>query len=347
MSGAGFWDNPEAAQGVVSQLSVLKSTIEPVEELLAESKDVAELFELAAEESDSETLSQIEKDVAELSKRCDRVELGGMLSRAEDSKNCFFSIHAGAGGTESCDWVSMLLRMYTRYFENNGYKYEELDITPGEEAGIRSITLRVIGPFSYGKLSCEVGVHRLVRISPFDSQSRRHTSFAAVDCIPEFDEDIDVEIRDEDLRIDFYRSSGAGGQHVNKVSSAVRITHIPTGVVVQCQNERSQHKNRAQALKVLRGRLYMREQQKRDAEVAKLYSDKGEIAWGNQIRSYVLQPYQMVKDHRTEFQTGNVTAVLDGEIEGFIESYLRYRAKNKNKGVGSGAKSVGKEGGKN
>jgi len=244
-------------------------------------------------------------------------------------KNCFFSIHAGAGGTESCDWANMLLRMYTRYFEANKYKFQELDITPGEEAGIRSITLRVSGPFAFGKLSCEIGVHRLVRISPFDSNKRRHTSFAAVDCFPEFEEDIDVEIKEEDLRTDFYRASGAGGQHVNKVSSAVRITHLPTGIVVQCQNERSQHKNRAQAMKVLKSRLYMLEQQKRDDELAKLYSEKGEIAWGNQIRSYVLQPYQMVKDHRTSFQTGNVEPVLDGELDEFIESYLRYRAKTR------------------
>jgi peptide chain release factor 2 len=244
-------------------------------------------------------------------------------------KSCFFSIHAGAGGTESCDWANMLLRMYTRYFEMRKYKVQELDITPGEEAGIRSVTLRVSGPFAYGKLSCETGVHRLVRISPFDANKRRHTSFAAVDCIPEFDEDIDVEIDEEDLRIDFFRASGPGGQHVNKASSAVRITHEPTGIVVQCQNERSQHKNRAQAMKVLKARLYMLEQEKRDAEMEKLYSGKGQIAWGNQIRSYVMQPYQMVKDHRTNFQTGNVAAVLDGELDGFIESYLRYRAKTR------------------
>jgi len=224
--------------------------------------------------------------------------------------------------------------MYTRYFETHKFRFQELDITPGEEAGIRSITLQVSGPFAFGKLSCETGVHRLVRISPFDANKRRHTSFAAVDCVPEFDDDIYIEINEDDIRIDFYRASGAGGQHVNKTSSAVRITHEPTGIVVQCQNERSQHKNRAQAMKMLKAKLYMLEQQKRDAEVAKLYGQKGEIAWGNQIRSYVLQPYQMVKDHRTDFQTGNVEAVLDGEIEGFIESYLRHRAKtsrNKNK----------------
>jgi peptide chain release factor 2 len=330
MSEAGFWDSQEAAQSVVSQLSAIKSVIEPVEQMQRQMEDLTELFELV-DKSDKDEIRQLADDLDALAKKCEQVELAGLLSGPHDMKNCFFSIHAGAGGTESCDWANMLLRMYTRYFEAGGYKFSELDITPGEEAGIRSITLRVSGLFSYGKLSCETGVHRLVRISPFDSQNRRHTSFAAVDCVPEFDEDIDIEINEDDLRFDFYRSSGAGGQHVNKVSSAVRITHEPTGIVVQCQNERSQHKNRAAALKVLKARLYMLEQQKRDAELAKLYGDKGQIAWGNQIRSYVLQPYQMVKDHRTDFQTANVTAVLDGQLNGFIESYLRYRAKNKGK----------------
>jgi len=328
MSGAGFWNNQDSAQAVVSRVSALKATIEPVEELQREVKDLGELFELAFE-TDKDELGQLELDFEALVKRCERIELQGLLSRPEDMRNCFFSIHAGAGGTESCDWASMLLRMYTRYFDANKYKYRELDITPGEEAGIRSITLRVSGPFAFGRLSCEVGVHRLVRISPFDSNKRRHTSFAAVDCLPEFQEDINIEIDEDDLRIDYYRSSGAGGQHVNKVSSAVRITHLPTGIVVQCQNERSQHKNKAQAMNVLKARLYMLEQQKRDAELARLYGDKGEIAWGNQIRSYVLQPYQMVKDHRTDHQVGNVEAVLDGEIDVFIESYLRHRAKTK------------------
>ncbi len=329
MSRAGFWDNPDSAQSVVSQLSALKAVIEPVEEVQREVGDIRELFELAAAEADQEELKELEEDLAALVKRCEQIELAGLLSRPEDTKNCFFSIHAGAGGTESCDWASMLLRMYTRYFEANKYQFGELDITPGEEAGIRSITLRVAGPFAFGKLSCEMGVHRLVRISPFDANKRRHTSFAAVDCVPEFEEDIDVQIDEDDLRIDFYRASGAGGQHVNKTSSAVRITHEPTGIVVQCQNERSQHKNRAQAMKVLKARLYMLESQKRDAELAKLHGDKGEIAWGNQIRSYVLQPYQLVKDHRTDFQTGNVDAVLDGKLDGFIESYLHHRAKTR------------------
>jgi peptide chain release factor 2 len=300
-----------------------------VEELQHEVNDIKELFELAAEGPEHDELQQLEGDLRTIIKRCEQIELTGLLSRPEDMRNCFFSIHAGAGGTESCDWVNMLLRMYTRYFDENKYKYSELDIAPGEETGIRSVTLRVIGPFAFGRLSCETGVHRLVRISPFDAAKRRHTSFAAVDCVPEFDEEINVEIKDDDLRIDFYRASGAGGQHVNKVSSAVRIMHIPTGIVVQCQNERSQHKNRAQAMKVLKARLYMLQRQKRDAELAKLYGDKGEIAWGNQIRSYVMQPYQMVKDHRTNFQTGNVQAVLDGEIDEFIESYLRHRAREK------------------
>ncbi len=327
MAQEGFWDNPEKAQSVVSQLSALKSIIEPVGEIQREVRDIYELFELAADDNDE--LKQVEDDLVAIVKRCELIEMAGLLSGTNDTKNCFFSIHAGAGGTESCDWANMLLRMYGRYFEHNKYKFQELDITPGEEAGIRSITLRVSGPFAYGKLSCEVGVHRLVRISPFDANKRRHTSFAAVDCIPEFDEDIDVEINDDDLRIDFYRASGAGGHHVNKTSSAVRITHEPTGIVVQCQSDRSQHRNRAEALKMLKARLYMLEQQKRDAELAKLYGEKGEIAWGNQIRSYVMQPYQMVKDHRTGFQVGNVEAVLNGELNSFIESYLRHRTKNK------------------
>jgi peptide chain release factor 2 len=329
MSVEGFWDNQEIAKGVVAQLSAVKSIIEPVQQASTACDDLAELFELAESEDDSETLQSVEEDFGELVKRCDKIEIAGMLSGPDDMKSCFFSIHAGAGGTESCDWANMLLRMYTRYFERNKFDYKEYDLTPGEEVGIRSITLKVSGTFAFGKLSCETGVHRLVRISPFDSQSRRHTSFAAVDVLPEQVDDGEIEIKDEDMRMDFYRASGAGGQHVNKTSSAVRITHLPTGIVVQCQNDRSQHKNKAEAMKMLRARLYMLEKQKRDAEIASLYSNKGEIAWGNQIRSYVLQPYQMIKDHRTDLQKGNVEAVLDGDIEEFIESYLKFRSSAK------------------
>ncbi len=331
MAQPNFWDTPGAAKGVVSKLSAVKSMITPVQEAEKSIRDTGELLEMAAAEDDVETLELIQTDLEQLAKQCDTIEVAGMLSGPDDMRPCFFSIHAGAGGTESCDWANMLLRMYTRYFEDNKFSYKEMDLTPGEEAGVRSITLRVEGLFAFGKLSCETGVHRLVRISPFDSQGRRHTSFAAVDVMPDFGDDIDVEIDEKDLRMDFYRASGAGGQHVNKTSSAVRITHLPTNIVVQCQNERSQHKNKAEAMRMLKGRLYMLEQQKRDAELAKLYSNKGEIAWGNQIRSYVLQPYQMIKDHRTDHQMGNVQSVLDGDIEAFIESYLRYRAGKNNK----------------
>lgn len=331
MAQEGFWDRPEAAKSVVSQISGLKSVIEPVLAADKSIRDIQDLFELAAEENDAAILATIEQDLGVLDKQCEKIEISGLLSDPDDLRNCFFSIHAGAGGTESCDWAAMLLRMYTRYFERNGYTFEEMDITEGEEAGIRSITLRVAGPFAFGKLSCETGVHRLVRISPFDSNARRHTSFAAVDVMPEYDDDVEIEIDEEDLRIDTYRAGGAGGQHVNKTSSAVRITHNPTGIVVQCQADRSQHKNKAEAMRMLKSKLYMLEEQKRDAELAKLYSNKGQIAWGSQIRSYVLQPYQLIKDHRTDHQTGNVNAMLDGDIESFIESYLRYRAEKKHK----------------
>jgi peptide chain release factor 2 len=248
-----------------------------------------------------------------------------MLSGKNDCKNAYLNIHAGAGGTESCDWTSMLLRMYSRWAERNKYSIGQIDLLAGEEAGIKSVTILVKGSFAYGYLKSEVGVHRLVRISPFDSNSRRHTSFAAVDVIPELDTDIEVEVNEKDLKLDTYRASGAGGQHVNKTSSAVRITHIPTGIIVQCQNDRSQHKNKAMALKMLKSKLYQLKEKEREKELANAYDEKGEIAWGHQIRSYVLQPYTMIKDLRTGKETPRTQSFLDGEIDDFITAYLKWK----------------------
>lgn len=248
-----------------------------------------------------------------------------MLSGKNDCKNAYLNIHAGAGGTESCDWTSMLLRMYSRWAERNKYSIGQIDLLPGEEAGIKSVTILVKGSFAYGYLKSEVGVHRLVRISPFDSNSRRHTSFAAVDVIPELDTDIEIEVNEKDLKLDTYRASGAGGQHVNKTSSAVRITHIPTGIIVQCQNDRSQHKNKAMALKMLKSKLYQLKEKEREKELANAYDEKGEIAWGHQIRSYVLQPYTMIKDLRTGKETPKTQSFLDGEIDDFITAYLKWK----------------------
>lgn len=326
MSRVGFWADAERARQVVGELKQLKAVIEPIEELTERIGELQVLQKLAVDDGDEQTLGEIERQMDELAARTDRLELMTLLSGPNDGRNCYFSIQAGAGGTESCDWAEMLLRMYLRYLERNGYEVQELSRKDGEEAGIQSVSLLVAGPYAYGYLSCEMGVHRLVRISPFDAQARRHTSFASVDVLPELEE-ICIQIDwDKDVREDTYRASGAGGQHVNKTSSAVRLTHLPTGIVVQCQNERSQHKNRATARKILQSRLYRLEEKKRDAELARLYSDKAEIAWGNQIRSYILQPYQLVKDHRSGYQSGDVRAVLDGQIQPFIEAELRRRA---------------------
>ena len=331
MAEPGFWDNQETAQHLVARLKVLKAVVAPMEELQQQVEDVETLHELAVEAGSDETLVETQEQVDEAVAGLARLELQTLLSSDHDASGCFFSIHAGAGGTESCDWVAMLTRMYVRYFERVGYRAEEIDRLNGEEAGIRSITLRVNGAYAYGYLSCERGVHRLVRISPYDAQSRRHTSFASVDVLPQL-ADVEVEIDwDKDVREDTYRASGAGGQHVNKVSSAVRLTHLASGIVVQCQNDRSQHKNRASARKMLAAKIYQRELARRDAELARQYGEKGEIAFGSQIRSYVLYPYQLVRDERTELKTPHTDKVLDGDIQEFIDSYLRHRAARRGK----------------
>jgi len=326
MAAPGFWNDQPAAQATVQELKGLKAIVDPVDQIARMLEDARVLAELAAQENDSGAVEQIGRDLAEAENRLDRLQFMALLARPDDPKNCYLSIHAGAGGTESCDWVAMLLRMYSRYIERAGWTMTIVDSVEGEEAGLRSVAARVVGPYAYGYLSAEVGVHRLVRISPFDAAARRHTSFASVDCLPEVPDTGEVEINEEELKIDFFRAGGAGGQHVNKTSSAVRLTHLPTGIVVQCQNERSQHQNRAIAMEMLRARLRRLQQQQRDKEIAKLYGQKGEIAWGNQIRSYVLQPYTLVKDHRTEHETSRSQDVLDGDLEAFVAAELHRRA---------------------
>jgi peptide chain release factor 2 len=326
MAVPGFWNNNEAAQPIIGELKALKAIVVPMGELIRRIDDLEALHGLAVEENSDETIAEAAAEAESIRADVEQLELRTLLSGTHDAGNAYFSIHAGAGGTESCDWAQMLLRMYVRYFERAGYNVEEIDRLDGEEAGIRSVSLRVRGPYAYGYLACERGVHRLVRISPYDSQSRRHTSFASVDVLPELEEvEIDIDFA-KDVREDVFRASGAGGQHVNKTSSAVRLTHLPTGMVVQCQNERSQHKNRAECHKLLAAKLYQLEQSKRDAELAKMYGNKGEIAFGYQIRSYVLYPYQLVRDERTELKSSHTDNVLDGEIQPFIDSYLRFRA---------------------
>jgi peptide chain release factor 2 len=286
--------------------------------------DTRELFELAKEEEDESVKEEIEENLEYLKKEVDRLTIRELFRGEHDENDAFLTIHAGAGGTEACDWVTMLYRMYSRWCEKEGYSYELIDMTEAE-GGIKSVTVQIGGNYAYGYLHGETGIHRLVRISPFDSSKRRHTSFASVYCSPVIEDDIEVEINPSEIRVDTYRAQGAGGQHVNKTDSAVRITHLETGIVVQCQNERSQHKNRATAMRVLRSRLYEHYKEQQEAEQAKNAQEKKDIAWGNQIRSYVFHPYNMVKDHRTDYQVGNVQAVMDGEIDGFIEAYLKWR----------------------
>jgi peptide chain release factor 2 len=328
MGQPGFWDDPESAQKVVAELKALRAVVEPTLDALAKVEDLKTLHELAREEADEAALAEVDGEAARVESQIDRLELATLLNGPHDRAACYFSIQSGAGGTDAQDWAEMLLRMYLRYFERNGYTASLVDRVDGEEAGIKSASLHVAGPYAYGYLSCERGVHRLVRPSPFNADNKRQTSFAAVTVLPEMD-NIEVEVDwDKDVREDTYRASGAGGQHVNKTSSAVRLTHLPTNIVAACQNERSQHQNRATARNMLMAKLYELEQSKRDSELAKLYGDKGQIAWGNQIRSYVLDD-RRVKDHRTNVETFNPDKVLDGEIQMFIDAYLRKRAERK------------------
>jgi peptide chain release factor 2 len=320
----GFWDDTIRAQEHMRKLNQLKNSVEPWEKLDTEVGDTLELLEMSDGDPGMET--ELAQTTDELTHRLEILETRALMKAPEDINASYLYIHAGAGGTESCDWAAMLLRMYTRWCEKQGFAVEEIDMVDGEEAGIRSVTLLVKGDYAYGLLKAESGIHRLVRISPFDANKRRHTSFVSVYASPQIDDSIEIDIKEEDLKIDTYRSSGAGGQHVNKTSSAVRITHLPTKTVVACQNERSQHQNKAVAMKMLRSRLYQLELDKRKAEADVKESQKKDIAWGSQIRSYVFQPYQLVKDHRTGCNTGNITAVMDGEIEKFIEDYLRWNA---------------------
>jgi len=320
MQEPGFWDDREGNATIVRERRAVERRVESLRKLRRDAEDLDAWRELVAE---GETDAELAAFVARLDDELEKLDLQLKLSGADDDKNALVAIHPGAGGTESQDWAEVLLRMYLRWAERNGYEVEMLDRLEGEEAGIKSVTFAVRGPYAYGYLQGESGVHRLVRISPFDSQSRRHTSFASVYVYPEVDDDIEIDIDEKDLRVDTYRSSGAGGQHVNKTESAVRITHLPTNIVVACQNERSQHKNRATAMKMLKARLYDREVKKREEEAAVREGNKKEIAWGSQIRSYVLHPYRMVKDHRTDHETGNTDRVLDGDFDDFIEAYLK------------------------
>ena len=326
----GFWDDQNAAKENIAKTNAQRAFVRPFDELVRLLEDSALMLELAEAEDEGDSRQQA---LAEVTHSCDKADvlfsklrLQSLLGGKLDACNAYVTIHSGAGGTESCDWADMLFRMYRMYCEDNGFTIEILDEQPGEEAGLKSLSMLVSGPYAYGYLKAERGVHRLVRISPFDSNKRRHTSFSSLDVVAELTEEIEVEIKDEDLRVDTYRSGGAGGQHVNKTDSAVRLTHLPTGIVVAVQSERSQHKNRSKAMSMLKAKIYELYEDRQRKEMERFYGEKGEIAWGSQIRSYVFQPYTMVKDHRTDEQTSNVPAVMDGHIQPFIEAYLKHNA---------------------
>ena len=323
MSRPDFWNDVEQANKLLKDMKYLKSCVDPFQDSQAKLTELAELLEISQEEPDM--LEQIQAELESLHSQIDQLETKALLGGPFDRNNALLSINAGAGGTESCDWTNMLLRMYVRWAESRRYQVKTLDILPGEEAGVKNVTLRIEGEMVYGLLKSEKGVHRLVRISPFDANKRRHTSFASVDVIPEIEDNVEIEINPDDLRIDIFRSSGPGGQSVNTTDSAVRMTHLPTNIVVQCQNERSQLQNRQMAMKILRARLYEKKRKEQEEQMAKEYGQKQKIEWGSQIRSYVMHPYSMVKDHRTQAETGNVAKVMDGDINMFIDAFLRWK----------------------
>ncbi|HWR55666.1 MAG TPA: peptide chain release factor 2 [Negativicutes bacterium] len=319
----GFWDDPGAAQKVMQQLSNERAPLETYQSLRQRYEDVRTLWEIGLEEQDEDLTGEVKTEISALAGLLEKQELTMLLNGEHDPKNAIITLHPGAGGTESQDWAAMLLRMYTRWAEAREYQVEVLDLLPGDEAGIKSVTLMISGYNAYGYLKAEKGVHRLVRISPFDASGRRHTSFVSLDVMPEIDDDIEIEIDPRDLRVDTFRAGGAGGQHINKTDSAVRLTHLPSGVVVNCQSERSQIQNRERAMRLLKAKLFEREREARELKQAELRGESKEIAWGSQIRSYVFHPYSLVKDHRTNTETGNVQAVMDGELDPFIDAYLR------------------------